>query len=814
MNRKNLFKKAVSLSMVSTMAVGMLAGCGDKKDSDTSNTPLVVGYSNFSQKFSPFFADTSYDQDVVALTQTLLMTTDRMGGIVFNAIDGETVSYNGTDYTYKGIADLSVDYDKTSNITTYGATLRDDIYFSDGEKMTADDIIFNYYVYLDPSYAGSTTLSSVDIIGLKAYQTQTPTEIYDQYEALAGKIYDAGYGYTCKGDEDFTQEQCDLFWDEITKAWATHTGVISDYVWANYAADADRVGSYFGAYADKVAAGDEDYKVALGMCLWGYGEIDEAGALVGAVTGTKFDLANGEFPTNEDYAAEAMEAYDNDPVAYFEKETTGAGETDVLTGGTSAFIIEAAKAEPEAAEGVKSIEGIKKTGEYSVEIKVNGFDAAAVYQVLGISVAPMHYYGDKSLYDYENGKYGFKFGNFKLDTDKQTKPMGAGPYKFVEYTNKIVYFEANEDYYKGAPKTNEIQFKEVNMDEIAAGIQAGTLDAGDMDGNITRFEEVKGYNSNGELSGDSITTNKVDFLGYGYIGMNSELVSVGGVSDSEASKNLRKGLATILASFRDTAVESYYGEAASVIQYPISNTSWAAPQATDAGYKLAFSVDVDGKDIYTSDMTQDQKEEAAVTAAIGYLKAAGYTFDDASGKFTAAPEGASLSYEIIIPADGKGNHPTFALLTEAKATFETIGITLNINDPANSDELFAALDAETAPMWCAAWGATIDPDMYQVYYSTNVMGVEGSSESNHYNIIDANLDKLIMDARTSDDQSYRKTVYKQCLDIIMDWAVEIPVYQRQNCTVFSTERMKVDTITPDTTSFYAWMLEVENIEMN
>jgi peptide/nickel transport system substrate-binding protein len=71
-----------------------------------------------------------------------------------------------------------------------------------------------------------------------------------------------------------------------------------------------------------------------------------------------------------------------------------------------------------------------------------------------------------------------------------------------------------------------------------------------------------------------------------------------------------------------------------------------------------------------------------------------------------------------------------------------------------------------------------------------------------------------MDARTSDDQSYRKTVYKQCLDIVMDWAVEIPVYQRQNCTLISTKRVNVDTVTKDITSFYSWMKEIENIEMN
>ena len=69
-------------------------------------------------------------------------------------------------------------------------------------------------------------------------------------------------------------------------------------------------------------------------------------------------------------------------------------------------------------------------------------------------------------------------------------------------------------------------------------------------------------------------------------------------------------------------------------------------------------------------------------------------------------------------------------------------------------------------------------------------------------------------ARSSADQEYRKSVYKQCLDIILDWAVEIPVYQRQNCIIYSPERINADTFTKDVSTFYYWYKDIENIEMN
>ena len=63
----------------------------------------------------------------------------------------------------------------------------------------------------------------------------------------------------------------------------------------------------------------------------------------------------------------------------------------------------------------------------------------------------------------------------------------------------------------------------------------------------------------GETSGSVITVSTVDNRGYGYIGMNAEVMSVGGVKDSDASKNLRKAFGTIFSVYRDVAIDSYYG---------------------------------------------------------------------------------------------------------------------------------------------------------------------------------------------------------------------------------------------------------------
>ena len=756
-----------------------------------------------SEKFSPFFAESQYDRDACDWTQVGLMTTDRMGGIVFNGIEGETIPYNGVDYFYHGPADLSVKYDEASDTTKYTAKIKKGILFSDGKEATADDLIFTYYVLLDPDYEGSTTLYSYPIVGLQDYRTQTSSEVYTKYDEIIKSIKEKGEEYKVTADDGFAQELVDDYWKKIEEAWTAGAQEVVETVNSKYPEDAAKL-----IGVEQVS---EDQKVFVTAPMWNLGTYDaESGVLTMAGTKAEFKK-DGIMPTIEDLVANVKAMYENNLGAFTEAEI-GKNLEEKLNGEFISYW--GPKDEEMAGKGVKSIAGIKKLDDYTVEITLEGFSAPAVYQVLGAYITPMHYYGDPDQYKPEEGLYGHPFGDLSLIRSKTTKPMGAGPYKFIEYKNKVVYYEANENYYKGEPKIKYLQIKETQTSELVAGVLSGSVDTGNLSGSKRNFEQVRGENSNGELSGDKITTTLVDNLGYGYIGLNAETINVGGKENkgSDESKALRRGLATVLAAFRDISYESYYGDAAAVIEYPISATSWAAPQKTDADYRTAFSVDAEGNDLYTADMTHEQKIAAALEGAKSWFKAAGYTYDEASGMFTAAPEGARMSYEIIIPAGGTGDHPNYTVLTSAKEELAKIGIELKINDPADGNILWDALNAGTQDLWTAAWQTTIDPDMYQIYHSSSIAG-RGGSGSNHYRIEDPELDNLIVDARKSDDQQYRKEIYKQALDLIVDWAVEIPAYQRKNSNIFSTERINVDTLAKDVTTFYNWGAEIETLEM-
>lgn len=719
---------------------------------------LVVGYSPFSEKFSPFFAKTAYDQDAYTMTQVGLIGNDRAGNLILKGIEGETVDYNGKDYFYDGIADTDIVQNDDGTVD-YNIKIRDDIVFSDGTPMTIDDVIFNMYVLSDPTYDGSSTFYAVPIEGMAEYRAGM--------ELLSNMIVAAGPDNT-----DFTywtEDEQKAYWDAFWAAGEVFAQEIADYC-KNYGATNVSEGAalwgFEGLAADATAA---DFFKAI-VDKYGY-DVSDSGINAETAGSAITDLINAQLGDKADVYAKGI--------------STG--------------------------ESAANIAGIKKTGDYSMTVHCTKFEATAIYQ-LGVSVAPMHYYGDASLYDYDNNSFGFPKGDLSLIRSKTTHPMGAGPYVFEQYENGVITYHANELYYKGTPKTQYLLFQEGSDGDKLAGVVSGQFDITDPSFSQSTVDSVKEYNG-GELTGSVITTDTVDNLGYGYIGVCAATVNVGGDKASDASKDLRKAFATLFSVYRDTVINSYYGERASVIQYPISNTSWAAPRPADEGYEIAYSKSVEGNPLYTEDMSEEQKYDAALAAAVGYLKAAGFTYDEAAGKFTAAPDGASLVYEVMIPADGIGDHPAYGILTNAKEALAKIGITLEITDLTNSSDLWTALESGNCQMWAAAWGATIDPDMYQVYHSSNIYGLPGSTESNHYSIQDAKLDELIMAARESADQSYRKATYKQCLDIILDWGVEIPTYQRQNAVIFSTERVNMETMTPDITTFYGWFSEIENIEV-
>lgn len=769
-------KRLLSLVLVAVMAVGMLAACGKEEEQvETVEAPLIVGYTSFNEVFSPFFARSEADKDVTAMTQVNLITLDRMGSVIYNGIEGETIAYNGTDYTYYGIADIKVNTRRDGTVV-YDFILREDVKFSDGEILDADDVIFSMYVLCDPMYDGPYTLGDAPIQGLEEYQSSMVT----LFDALI---------FAGRDNTDYTfwdQATQEAFWKELEAAGTQFAQDIVDYL-------AETSGTTSIAKAAK---------------LWGYE------GLTDNTSTTEFFYL-------------MCEAYEWDLEALSKTEAAGKSlfslmeNYDNYTKGVQ-FDLD-----------VTHITGIEKTGEYSVRVTMTEQNASNI-QYFNIPVAPAHYYGNPSLYQPEENQFGFVKGDLSLlhedaiHVNKDIAPMGAGPYVFVPAEENDdgqgiseVNFKANENYYLGKAKTEVVNFVEISNAKKINGIVSGKIDITDVSltkkvaNNIEEANQkvvdkaVEEAAKNGtEIDpatiADAVTSISFDDTSYGYIGMNADIINVNGDADSKESIALRKAFATLFAVYREAVIENYYGGNATVIDYPISNTSWAAPNTEQKGYKEAYSVGIDGEAIYTEEMSLEEKYVAAKEEALKFFEKAGYTVEN--GVVTSAPEGALMRFDVMISANGLGEHPSYMILVQTKETLAEMGINLVIKDVTEDNQVWEAIDAGTCGIWVAAWDASADPDIYDLYHADGAY-------SYMYGIDDADLSSNIEKARKETDQSDRAKLYKKCFDIILDWAVEVPVYQKQNCIIYSDARINKDTLTPDMTEYYGWIDEVHNIEM-
>lgn len=392
--------------------------------------------------------------------------------------------------------------------------------------------------------------------------------------------------------------------------------------------------------------------------------------------------------------------------------------------------------------GADEISGVEKLDDRTVKVTIDGIDPAAIYHFV-FPLAPAHYYGQD-----DNGNQ-WQRGDLTIVKSRNDKPMGSGPYIFEGYANNIVTLRANEDYRLGAPKTPNIKLQVNSTANKLEAVKQGDLDISDPAAtpDMVKMAEEAG-----------LYPVLLDNPGYGYIGVNAERVP---------DLNVRKGLMHLMN--RKPAVNTYFGDLATVIERPMSVTSWAYPH--EAGEYYGFD---------------PQK-------ALEYFQAAGYEQRDNNGKPVLEKDGKQLVLEIAIGGDGTMDHPTAPVLTQMKTELEKMGAVLNITD-TDTNVLFDKMNAGEWDMWAAAWSATPDPDFYQLYHSNGT--------TNHYRIKNEELDKLIEEGRSTNDTEKRKEIYAKALDLIMDQAVEMPVYQRMNMIVFNDKVVDTQSLVQDPTPYY------------
>lgn len=770
-----------------------LAGCGEQPQNEESVEPTLhialnvdIPGQSLEGLFSPFYARTIDDHTIVDLTQLQLLPSDRAGMPIFQGIEGETRSYNGTDYTYYGPANLEMTENDDGTVF-YDITLRDDLTFSDGEPVTVDDLIFSLYVLCDPAYNGPSILGQMPIQGLEEYQAD--------YISLSALLYQLGEDNT-----DFTQvtqEEQSAFWAAVDNGLTEFAQMMVDLDQASWDESqepgAERVVVTPASIAEMMGwkgLSEDATARDLGILMaenfsWDFGRIDQ----------WKTGTAYSSLPALSELLGE---------VYSYASHFVFVGETEV-----------------------PRIEGIQQTGEDSLRVVADRVDVRLLYALAAVYLAPLHHYGDVALYAPENDSFGFTKGDLSGVRAQDGTPLGAGPYQLVSYEGRIVTCQANEGYYQGKPNIPRLELSPQD-DSLSERLESGAVDLCLLSSSTSMYE-IDGI--------ERIPISARSETSYSFLGINPLLVNVAGEPESEASRNLRKGFATVIAACRQPGLEQRLAMGMDDkiwrIDLPISQNTWLTPGQEDMAYREAYSWDIDGKPIYTEDLSQEERLEAALQAALGYFAAAGCTVED--GRVTTPPAGTELSYEATF----YGMEDTAQLLAMQMASkaLSEIGVELTITNipleqlmetqeeqPGIEERTFynASRDGPNRWGWYVVeyewqeWYLVADPD---AWLSPNYSSAAEENGAALYglpnalmNLVDPELDQLLLDARSTVDPAEREALYEQCFECIWDWACEVPYFQSHDQLLYNSARVDPACFPENMTGYYGWLQEIHHMK--
>jgi len=848
---------ALCLSSVLT-----LTGCST---GDDGSGAFVIMTENLDGLFNPFFSTSATDGTIVSMTQIGMLSSK------LNDKGEVDVAFGQNEAT------VTLDFEQSelneNNETVYTFVLKNGIKYSDGHPLTMEDVLFNLYVYLDPVYTGSATIYSTDIKGLAAYRNQSLGADSDNNseDAINTAASDRAAQRVMTLVQLFWETNKKLNGSSASTNNVPYAKMVEAIKNYNIAADT----GYLDAVATRDKQNEvtyqyllNDYELALKYfreelendfknAKDSYTESpykehpefqDEVFCFMfteGFITPEYEKIPNTNkddkskikaFHYNYNHEAittkeAAIEKVYNDTVTQnldaillywataskLTTEFTAKAKEVILREGASDGLI------------VPNIEGIvslghttdvqsvtvngneyivahehnedgtpKNANEYDVlEITINGVDPKAVWN-FAFSVAPQHYYGKGSPVgvDIANNQFGIEFSSFDymrdvLQTPDNNKlPMGAGAYKVTDragndnpdrndfFSNNIVYFKAN-NYFETVgeglsnPKIEKVRYQVVSASNALAALEEGSVHY------ITPQYSKDNYTKIAELKKSHFESLLTDQLGYGYIGINASKVT---------DINIRRA---IMCAMNTTLALDYYASGtASQIYWPMSKVSWAYP--TGAG------------DDITNDKGYPQpggiyNEDDAIAAIKSYMQAAGVSEGD-----------PSLTITFTIAGSNLNDHPTYKTFRDAMTLLNNLGWNVNVEPDTQA---LTKLATGSLEVWAAAWGSTIDPDLYQVYHknstatSTLAWGYPyiKATDGVEKEILN-NLSEKIEQARETTDRETRSELYKEAMSYILDLAIELPVYQRSTVYVYNTNVINPDSV-PDIVNPYSSPLD-------
>ena len=848
-------RKLLSLLLCLCLLVGMsssLTGCGSE-----SVDAFVVMIEQPDGVFNPYYSTSASDGTIVSMTQIGMLSSEFK--------DGEVTPAYGEDH-----AVVALDYDIVENdddTTTYTFVLKNGIKFADGHPLTMEDVLFNYYVYLDPVYTGSNTLYSTDIVGLQEYRTQTvgggnssdDDLISQQADARAeARINELLNLYNATKEASSTKE---AGYEAMKNAILNHTvssgyqsaisndptTVTSQTLLMDYETTIKRYKEELGD--DYVAAQDayieEPYKshaefkdeIFNFMFLEGYVEVKYADGEDGKVDRTKIEKLTPMYPTTITDKTAAIEYVYNDQIArvldaiLYGSVTAGELRTEYAAKARELILHENASNEGGLAvpniSGIVSLGHTDQAGE-TITVNEKEYVVASGHNADGtVTNASEHDVLQITI----NGVDPKAIWNFAVTVAPQHY-YGEGSKVGVDIANNQFGVEyASFDFMSGiiqSPRNVRLPMGAGAYKVTDSASSDNPKETAFFDANIAYFKR----NDNFHTVGAGLENAKIELVRYQVVSSNNAIGalqtgSVHYISPALTNENYEELMGMADDGYNmittDQLGYGYIGVNASKIND--INLRRAIMCAMNTAQSLSYYRAGTAERVFwnmskvswaypdTEDNGHDYPmqgtwvEDVARANIQKYMDEATYTDKDLRLTFTIA--GASLQ-----------DHPTYTVFRDAAALLNSMGWEITVVCDTHA---LTKISTGSLAVWAAAWSSALDPDMYQVYHkdssATSVKAwgyphIKNSGSSEELGILD-DLSDLIDEARETNDQEERKELYEEAMGYILDLAVELPVYQRDVLYAYNANVIKAETLPEDVNPYSTpldriWELEFAN----
>ena len=833
-------KRIISLILCLALCVGMLSsltGCGDGSSTDA----FVIMTEQLDGLFNPFFYTSAPDGTIVSMTQ--------IGMLGSKYVDGKVqVAYGENE------AVVTKDYEIVENdddTVTYNFVLKNGIKFSDGHPLTMEDVLFNYYVYLDPVYTGSNTLYSTDILGLTEYRTQTVGSSSDGSDDLissqatsraearinelinlfnsekdSSSTNEAGYETMKKAINSYNVSSGYQSAISNNPEEVTNKQLLADYDYALKLFKEELQNDYLGAqesYIDAPYSSFDQFKDPIFCFMYteGYVEVEYEEGEDGKVDRTKIKKLTPAYPSSITSKDAAIDYVYNDKIAReLDIILMYWGTANTLMTEFSAKAKEVILHENVSDDGslaVENISGIVSLGHTDMAgetIKVNGKDYkiasahnadgtvknANEYDVLSVTIDGVD---PKAIWNFAitiAPQHYYGKGS-KVGVDIENNKFGV-EFASFEFMTDIIQSPTNIKIPMGAGSykaTNTSNADNPGQSEFYTN-------------NVVYFKA----NNYFETVGEGINNAKIEKIRYQVVSSQNAISSLEDGTVHYITPALTKDNYEKLEGMSDDGVVTlqtkqlgygYIGiNAAKVNDINIRkaimcamNTSLAIDYyRVSTAERIFWPMSKVSWAYPTGDAEEDNgfdypaygswSDEIAIANVEKYMEEAGVSAGD-----------SELSIKFTIAGSSLQDHPTYKVFRDAATLLNSLGWDVEV---VCDTQALTKINTGSLEVWAAAWSSALDPDLYQVYHkdstatSTLAWGynyLKTSGTDEELDILDE-LSELIDEARETNDQDERTELYQEAMEQILELAIELPVYQRSVLYAYNSNVIKSDSL--------------------